>query len=79
MKSLTVEQTSYLPHLTIFKYGNGPKHSDWQVWANTIDPDQTVPEEGVWLGSIWSGSTLFAILSAFLEGLFSGKTTLLKF
>ena len=26
-------------------YGNDPKFLDRQVLANTIDPDQTVPEE----------------------------------
>ena len=34
-----------------------PKFSDRQVWANSIDPDQTAPR-----GAVWSGSTLFAIL-----------------
>ena len=24
--------------------GNDPKYSDRQVWANNVDPDQTVPE-----------------------------------
>ena len=32
-----------------------PKFSDRQVWANSVDPDQTAPR---------SGSTLFAIPSA---------------
>ena len=32
-----------------------PKFSDRQVWANIVDPDQT---------AVWSGSTLFAILSS---------------
>ena len=34
---------------------NFPKFSDRQVWANSVDPDQTAP---------LSGSTLFAIPSA---------------
>ena len=35
------------------------KFSDRQVWANSADPDQTAPR-----GAGWSGSKLFAILSA---------------
>ena len=38
---------------------NVPKCSDRQVWANSVDTDQTAPR-----GAVWSGSTLFAILSA---------------
>ena len=41
-------------------YGNFHKFSDRQVWENSADPDQTAPR-----GAIWSGSTLFAIPSAF--------------
>ena len=41
------------------RYCNDPKFSDKQVWANSIDPDLTVPE-----GAVWWGSTVFAILSA---------------
>ena len=37
-------------------YRNDPKFSDKQVWANSEDPDQTE-------GAVWSGSTLFVILS----------------
>ena len=40
------------------KYRNDPKFSDRQVWANSVDPDQTAPR-----GAVWSGSTLFAALS----------------
>ena len=40
-------------------YRNDPKVWDRQVCANSVDPDQTAP-----LGAVWSGSTLFAILSA---------------
>ena len=40
-------------------YRNDPKFSDRYAWANSADPDQTAPREAV-----WSGSTLFAILSA---------------
>ena len=40
-------------------YHNDPKFLDRQVWANSADPDQTAPR-----GAVWSGSTLFAILSA---------------
>ena len=38
------------------------KHLDKQGWANSVDPDQTAPK-----GAVWSGSTLFAILSVLLE------------
>ena len=38
------------------------KHSDEKDWANSVDPDQTAPK-----GAVWSGSTLFAILSVLLE------------
>ena len=40
-------------------YRNDPKFSDRYAWANSADPDQTAPR-----GAVWSGSTLFAILSA---------------
>ena len=30
---------------TTFTYGNDPKFSDRQVCANSVDPDQTAPEE----------------------------------
>ena len=40
-------------------YSNDPKFSDRYAWANSADPDQTAPR-----GAVWSGSTLFAILSA---------------
>ena len=36
-------------------YHNDPKFSDRYAWAKSADPDQT--------GAVWSGSTLFAILS----------------
>ena len=41
-------------------YHNDPNFSDKQVWANGVDPDQTAPR-----GAVWSGSPLFAILSAY--------------
>ena len=41
-------------------YRNVPKFSDTQVWAKSADPDQTAPR------AVWSGSALFAILSASL-------------
>ena len=44
-------------------YSNDPKFSDNEVWANSVDPDQTVPQSAP-QGSVWSGSTLFAVLSA---------------
>ena len=40
-------------------YCKDPKFLDRQVWANSVDPDQTAPR-----GAVWSVSTLFAILSA---------------
>ena len=40
-------------------YRNDPKFSDKLVWAIITDPDQTAPR-----GAVWSGSSLFAILSA---------------
>ena len=46
-------------HIFQTKYRNDPKFSDRQVWANSVDPDQTAPR-----GAVWSGSTMFAILSA---------------
>ena len=39
-------------------YRNAPKFSDTQVWANSVDPDQTDQE-----GAVWSRSTLLAIPS----------------
>ena len=33
-----------------------------KVWANSIDPAQTAP-----IAAVWSGSTLFAILSVLLD------------
>ena len=41
------------------EYHNDPKFSDRQVWANSVDPEQTAPKEAV-----YPGSTLFAIPSA---------------
>ena len=38
-------------------YRHDRKFSDRQVWANSVDPEQAAP-------LVWSGSTLFAILSA---------------
>ena len=44
------------------KKKNCAKHSDKKGWANGVDPDQIAPK-----GAVWSGSTLFAILSILLE------------
>ena len=44
-------------------YRNDLKFWDRQVWTNSVDPDQIAPE------TVWSGSTLFAILSASVEGI----------
>ena len=46
----------------MYSMRNDPKLSDRQVWANRVDPEQTAPK-----GTVWSGSTLFAILSAPFE------------
>ena len=35
---------------------------DKSVWVNSVDPNQTAPT-----GTVWSGSTLFAILSIHLD------------
>ena len=43
-------------------YRNNFKYWDRQVWANSADPDQTAPH-----GAVWSGSSLFVILSASFE------------
>ena len=43
-------------------------------WANSVDPDQTAPN-----GAVWSGSTLFAILSVLLETFKDNQTDLVKF
>ena len=50
-------------------YPNDLKFSDRQVWANSVDPDQTAP-----LSAIPS-----VFLYVFLYTLFYGKVTLLKF
>ena len=54
--------------LNIHVYRNDPKFSDIYAWANSADPDQTAHR-----GAVWSGSTLFAIPSAFF-----GSITLRK-
>ena len=46
-------------HTVKYVYRNDPKFSDRQACSNSADPDQTAPR-----GAVWSGSTLFAILSA---------------
>ena len=52
-------------------YCKNTKYSERQVWANSVDPDQTAPS---------SASTLFAILSpSFGRITVHGKTTLLNF
>ena len=54
----------------IINYRNDPKFSDRYAWANSADPDQIAPRVAV-----WSGSTLFAILSASFELLLYGRAT----
>ena len=39
--------------------GKPPMYTAMILWGNSVDPDQIAPE-----GAFWSGSTLFAILSA---------------
>ena len=53
---------------------NYAKHLDKEGWANSVDPDQTAPN-----GAVWSGSTLFAILSVLLETFKDNQTDLVKF
>ena len=55
-------------------YHNGSKFLDRQMWTNSIDPDHTALE-----GKVWSGSTMFAILSAPLDALLYSETTVFKF
>ena len=50
------------------------KYLDSQVWANSLDPDQTASE-----GLVWSGSILFVSLSASFGHITALKTILFKF
>ena len=50
----------------VVRYRNVPKFSDIQVFANSEDPNQTAPRGVVW-SAVWSGSSLFAILSVSLQ------------
>ena len=50
---ISFRQTFLSPILNNLK---NSKYWDWQVWANSADLDQTVPDVAV-----WSGSVLFAI------------------
>ena len=43
-------------------YHNDFKYSDRQVWANSVDLEQTAPEVAPEV-AVWSGSKPFAILS----------------
>ena len=56
-----------------FHYYNDPKFSDTQVWANSVDPYQTVPEQ--------SDQSLhyLTVCLHLLNTLLYGKTTLFKF
>ena len=49
---------------------------DRHVWAKGLDPDQSGP---LLQGAVWSGSTLFTILSAFFGHILYGKSILVKF
>ena len=61
-------------HVFSKKKKNCAKHSNKEGWANSADPDQTAPK-----GAVWSGSTLFAILSVLLETFKENQTDLVKF
>ena len=45
-------------------YRNDPNFVDKQIWANSVDNDQTAPSR-----AIWSVYTLFSIPAAFLDAL----------
>ena len=47
---------------------------DIQIWANSVDQDQTASE-----GALWSGSTMFAIPSVFYDALLHAETTLFTY
>ena len=34
-------------HGIFHEYSNDPKFLDRQVWANSVDPDQTAPDQGL--------------------------------
>ena len=63
-----------MQNMHVAKHWNDPKFLDRyrQAWANSVDPNQTAPV-------IWSRSTVFAILSAFLDALLYDKTTMFVF
>ena len=50
-------------------YGNGPKVSDRQIWANSVDQDQTADQ----------GLHCLPLGLHFLDTLFYSKATLFKF
>ena len=50
------------------------KYLDEKVWANSVDTDPTAPT-----GAVWSGSTLFAILSVLLDLSKDSQTDLVTF
>ena len=51
-------------------YHDDPKFSDRQVWANSADPDQTAPDQGL---------RCLQFPLHLLDTLFDGKATLFKF
>ena len=51
---------SYVDQKDHRTYDNNPQFTDGQVWAKSVDPDQTAPKQS----HPWSVSTLFASLSA---------------
>ena len=50
----------FLCIILTYVYRNNPKFLDRQVWANSVDPDQTAPR-----GAVSSGSALLAIPFAY--------------
>ena len=60
----------------MFKYRNDPKFSDGQVWANSVDPDQTAPLGAVWDQGLHGLPFLLHVLDILL---FYGKATLFTF
>ena len=51
-------------------YHNVPKLSDRQVWANSVDPDQTAPDQGL---------LCLPFRLHLLDVLLNGKATLFEF
>ena len=54
----------------MIRYRNDPKFSDRQVWANSADPDQTAPDQGL---------HCLPFPLHLLDSLLYGRATLFKF